>query len=86
MNTAALVACATALVGSGKGLLAMDESNPTCNRRFAALGIPQTVEMRRAWRELLVTAPGLEESIGGAIFTTRRSASGTATATFSSTV
>lgn len=67
MNTAALVACANTLVASGKGLLAMDESNPICNRRFAALGIPQTVEMRRAWRELLVTAPGLAESISGAI-------------------
>ncbi len=62
-----LIACATRLVASGKGLLAMDESNPTCNRRFAALGISQTIEMRRAWRELLVTAPGLGESISGAI-------------------
>ena len=67
MNEAALLACAETLVRNGKGLLAMDESNPTCNRRFAALGIPQTVEMRRAWRELLVTAPGLGESISGAI-------------------
>ena len=45
----------------------MDESTPTCNRRFAAAGIPQTVEARRAYRELLVTAPGLGESISGAI-------------------
>ena len=67
MNVQELVACATALVGSGKGLLAMDESNPTCNLRFAALGIPQTVEMRRAYRELLVTAPGLGDSVSGAI-------------------
>jgi fructose-bisphosphate aldolase class I len=42
-----------------KGLLAMDESNPTCNKRFAALGIPQTVEARRAYRELIVTTPKL---------------------------
>ncbi len=45
----------------------MDESTPTCNKRFAALGIPQTVEARRAYRELIVTTPGLGESIGGAI-------------------
>ncbi len=51
----------------GKGLLAMDESNPTCHRRFAKLGIPQTEEARRAYRELIVTAPGLAASIGGAI-------------------
>ena len=50
-----------------KGLLAMDESNGTCNKRFAKLGIPQTVEARRAYRELIVTTPGLNESIGGAI-------------------
>lgn len=51
----------------GKGILAMDESNPTCNKRFAAHGIPQTVEMRRKYRELIVTTPGLNEGIGGAI-------------------
>jgi fructose-bisphosphate aldolase class I len=45
----------------------MDESNGTCNKRFAALGIPQTVEARRAYRELIVSTPGLGESIGGAI-------------------
>jgi fructose-bisphosphate aldolase class I len=51
----------------GKGLLAMDESNPTCNKRFAKLGIPQTEEARRAYRELIVQAPGLNQSISGAI-------------------
>jgi fructose-bisphosphate aldolase class I len=50
-----------------KGLLAMDESTGTCNKRFEKLGIPQTVEARRAYRELIVTTPGLGESIGGAI-------------------
>ena len=45
----------------------MDESNPTCNKRFAKRGIPQTVEARRAYRELIVTTPGLGESISGAI-------------------
>jgi fructose-bisphosphate aldolase class I len=45
----------------------MDESNGTCNKRFEKLGIPQTDEARRAYRELIVTTPGLGESIGGAI-------------------
>jgi fructose-bisphosphate aldolase class I len=58
---------AQALVAGDKGLLAMDESLPTCNKRFASLGIPQTVEARRAYRELIVTTPGLGECIGGAI-------------------
>ncbi len=55
------------LFAGNKGLLAMDESTGTCNKRFAAAGIPQTVEMRRKYRELMVTTPGLNESIGGAI-------------------
>ena len=55
------------LFANNKGLLAMDESTGTCNKRFAAEGIPQTVEMRRKYRELIVTTPGLNESIGGAI-------------------
>ncbi len=67
MNVQDLINTAKALVADDKGLLAMDESNPTCNKRFAQLGIPQTVEARRAYRELIVTTPGLGESIGGAI-------------------
>lgn len=45
----------------------MDESTPTCNKRFAALGIPQDAEMRRKYRDLIVTTPDLGASIGGAI-------------------
>jgi len=67
MNAQRLINTAKALVADDKGLLAMDESNPTCNQRFAKLGIPQTEEMRRAYRELIVTTPGLSESISGAI-------------------
>ena len=55
------------LFADSKGLLAMDESNPTCNKRFAGLGIPQTEEARRAYREMIVTTPRLNECIGGAI-------------------
>jgi fructose-bisphosphate aldolase class I len=62
-----LVETAQALVGAGCGLLAMDESNATCDKRFAKVGIPQTVEMRRAYRELLVKTPGLADCISGAI-------------------
>ena len=67
MNAQQLTQIAQTLLAGDKGLLAMDESNATCNQRFAALGIPQTAEMRRSWRELIVTTPGLNESIGGAI-------------------
>jgi fructose-bisphosphate aldolase class I len=67
MNTQNLTDTAKSLVADDKGLLAMDESHPTCNKRFAKLGIPQTVEARRSYRELIVTTPGLGECISGAI-------------------
>jgi len=67
LNTQRLIDTANKLVADDKGLLAMDESNPTCNERFAKLDIPQTVEARRAYRELIVATPGLGECISGVI-------------------
>ncbi len=67
MNEHVLRATARALVGTEKGLLAMDESTGTCNKRLASAGIPQTEEARRAYRELLVTTPDLGSCISGAI-------------------
>ena len=48
MNEQLLSNTAKVLVADDKGLLAIDESTPTCNKRFAKLGIPQTEEARRA--------------------------------------
>ena len=67
MSVQELLHVARRLVGDGKGLLAMDESNPTCDKRFAELGIPQTQEARRAWRELIVTTPRLGDCVSGVI-------------------
>jgi len=67
MNTQKLIDTAKAMVADNKGLLAMDESYPTCNKRFAKLGIPETAELRCAYREMIVTTPGLNKSISGAI-------------------
>ena len=67
MTAQDLVGTARALVADDKGLLAMDESTPTCNRRFAALGIPQTEETRRLYREMILTTPNLGECISGVI-------------------
>ena len=52
MKVQALIETAQAMITNGKGLLAMDERDGTCNQRFASAGIPQTVEMRRAYRAL----------------------------------
>jgi fructose-bisphosphate aldolase class I len=67
MNAQKLIDTTQALVAADKGLLAMDESIPTCDKRFARLGIPQAEETRRAYREMIVTTPGLNECISGAI-------------------
>jgi fructose-bisphosphate aldolase class I len=58
---------AKAMVARGKGILAMDESAPTIHKRFQKLGIEDTVDNRRAWRELLLTTPGLANHVSGAI-------------------
>ncbi len=67
MNMQALESTAQKMVADGKGLIAIDESIGTCNSRFAKWNIPQTEETRRQYRNLLVTTPGLGESISGAI-------------------
>ena len=67
MDTRRLIDTAQALVAGDKGLLAMDESTPTANKRFAPLGIALTAEARRAYRDMIVTTPRLGECISGAI-------------------
>lgn len=67
MNTKNLIDTAKALVVRDKGLLAIDESNSTCNKRFDKIGIPQTEEARRAYRELIITTPRLGDCISGVI-------------------
>jgi fructose-bisphosphate aldolase class I len=67
MNISKLAQTASELVGGDKGLIAMDESTPTCNRRFAELEIPQNAETRRAYREMIVTTPMLGRFVSGAI-------------------
>ena len=67
MNKQDLMETARMMVEGDKGILAMDESVKTCNRRFEKMGIPQTEEARRAYREMIMTAPGLGDSIHCAI-------------------
>ena len=67
MDSQRLIDTARALVAGDRGLLAMDESTPTCDKRFAKLGIALTAEMRRAYRDMIVTTPNLGRCISGAI-------------------
>lgn len=67
MEKQILIKTANALMAGDKGILAMDESTPTCDKRFAAQGIPKTEEYRRAYREMIITTEGLSDSISGVI-------------------
>ena len=66
-NKDQLIMTAKAMVADYKGLVAIDESIATLNKRFEAAGIPQTEAYRRAYREVLITTPGIGEYINGAI-------------------
>jgi fructose-bisphosphate aldolase class I len=67
MNTNILIETVKRLVTAPKGILAIDESTNTCNKRFEKLGVPTTEEKRRDYRELLVTAADIEKYISGYI-------------------
>ncbi|HWG10759.1 MAG TPA: class I fructose-bisphosphate aldolase [Rhodanobacteraceae bacterium] len=67
MSIDQLEAVAQAMVAPGKGIIAIDESTGTIQKRFDSVNIPNTEENRRAYREMLLTAPGLGEHISGAI-------------------
>jgi fructose-bisphosphate aldolase class I len=67
MNLEAMNETARALVTSGRGVLAADESTPTMAKRLAGVGLESTEPLRRAYREILFTTEGLSEHIGGVI-------------------
>ena len=67
MNFSGLSDIARYIVSDGKGILAADESNPTCTKRFDSIGVESTEENRRNYRETLFTAEGMRENIGGTI-------------------
>ncbi|HUG98276.1 MAG TPA: class I fructose-bisphosphate aldolase [Gammaproteobacteria bacterium] len=67
MNLDGLNKVARAMVAPGKGILAADESHPTIKKRFDTIGVENTEQHRRSYREMLFAAPGIEEWIGGVI-------------------
>ncbi|KAJ4888524.1 hypothetical protein Rs2_28272 [Raphanus sativus] len=62
-----LVKTAKTIASPGRGILAIDESNATCGKRLASIGLDNTEENRQAYRQLLLTTPGLGDYISGAI-------------------
>jgi fructose-bisphosphate aldolase class I len=67
MNVSELSSTARAIVAPGKGILAADESTGTIKKRFDKIGVESTEETRRAYRDMLFTAEGVEEFISGVI-------------------
>ena len=67
MNFESLSDIASYIVSDGKGILAADESNPTCTKRFDSIGVDSTEDNRRDYRELLFRSDGMKGNIGGVI-------------------
>ena len=67
MDKALLSKTAAAMVAKGRGILAADESNGTCEKRFKSVGVECTEPSRRAYRGLLFGTPGAEQFISGVI-------------------
>lgn len=67
MTSNELVSTAMQIVAPGKGILAADESHPTIEKRFKTLGIENSEENRRAYRDMLFSTQGVEEFVSGVI-------------------
>ncbi|MDD2480302.1 MAG: fructose-bisphosphate aldolase class I [Victivallaceae bacterium] len=67
MNRDILISVAKSIVAEQKGVLAADESTPTIKKRLDTIKVESTEENRRCYREILITAPGIEQYIGGVI-------------------
>lgn len=63
-----LTAVAERLTSGGRGILAADESIKTMSQRLEAAGVPASADKRRDYRQLLLTAPGLADAVGGVIW------------------
>jgi fructose-bisphosphate aldolase class I len=67
MDHTSLVDIANSMVQKGKGILAADESTPTCKKRFDSINVESTEENRNKYRNMLFTADGIENYISGVI-------------------
>ncbi len=67
MSLEGLEEIAAYIVEEGRGILAADESNPTCGKRFDSIGVESTEDTRRDYREMLFRSEGMKGNIGGVI-------------------
>jgi len=55
------------LVADSKGILAADESSGSIKKKFDKVGIPDSEENHRKYRQMLFSSPGVEQYISGVI-------------------
>ena len=67
MSWNSLPEIANAMVEKGRGILAADESTPTCTKRFDSIGVDSTEANRNAYRDMLFTTPDMVKFISGVI-------------------
>ena len=67
INENALNEIAKKMVLKGKGILAADESSPTCTKRLESVDVESTIQMRNEYRDMLFTTENLETFISGVI-------------------
>ena len=67
MNLNELNSIAVKLVADHRGILAADESTSTIEKRFKSIGVENTEEHRRAYRDMLFSTPGAAKFISGVI-------------------
>ena len=67
MSLNTLEEIAAFIVSNGKCILAADESNPTCGKRFDSIGVESSESNRRDYREMLFRSGGMKDNIGGVI-------------------
>lgn len=67
MNKEKLAEVASAIVASGRGILAADESTPTMGKRLALINQENTEANRRDFRQALFETDGMEQFISGVI-------------------
>jgi fructose-bisphosphate aldolase class I len=67
MNMESLINTANAMVEKGKGILAADESTPTCTKRLNSINVESSYENRNEYRDLLFGTEGIEKYISGVI-------------------
>jgi len=67
MNIENLNKIAVKMVEKGKGILAADESSPTCKKRFDSINVESTEKNRNVYRDMLFTTPNMNKFISGVI-------------------